>query len=169
MKRSFEVVFVHTYSHKTIPIFSIMDNSTFKNCLYYWIFAIVISVNVVRNSQKYLTLNSEVQDVGLAMWIASELLNGYSHLQLRKLRSKGSLGHFLPRGFLFNTITCPNYTFEILSWVGFTMYVQTYTAALFPVCGGVQMLLWADEKRKRLATKWPEVMHRGRITPFPFL
>jgi hypothetical protein len=49
------------------------------------------------------------------------------------------------------------------------MYAQTIVAILFPIVGGGQMLIWADKKRKKLALSFPEVAHRGRITPFKIL
>lgn len=166
-KRSFEAVFVHTYSQTTLPIFSLLDNSCFKNCIYYWTFAVLISYFVCRN-YSYVSQTPILQYIGIVIYIISEILNGYSHLRLRNLRPKGSLDHYLPTGFLFDQITCPNYTFEILSWIGFGIFTQHFVSFLFPLCGGVQMFYWADEKRKKLAVKYPEVMKRGRITPFSF-
>ena len=168
-KRSFEAVFIHTYSQRTLPIFSLIDNSTFKNCLYYWCFSFLMAWNVVYRASYKPQFIPVLQNIGVIVWLMSELFNGYCHIMLRKLRPPGSLGHFLPKGFLFNQITCPNYTFEILSWVGFAMYAQTFVSILFPICGGGQMFIWADEKRNKLASQWPEVRNRGRITPFRFL
>lgn len=168
-KRSFEAVFIHTYSQRTLPIFSLLDNSTFKNCLYYWCFSFLMAWNMVHRASYNRHFNPLLQSMGVLVWFTSELFNGYCHLMLRRLRPSGSLGHFLPKGFLFNQITCPNYTFEILSWIGFAMYSQTFVSILFPICGGGQMFLWADEKRNKLASQWPEARNRGRITPFKFL
>lgn len=165
-KRSFEAVFVHTYSRKTLPIFSAVDNSCFKNCLYYWLFSLAISYSVIRNPYYLDTDFSFLQPIGLFLWIISELLNGYSHLRLRALRPKGSLDHFLPTGFLFDHITSPNYTFEILAWLAFAFYAQRIMCYNFALFGCVQMLIWADQKRRRLAIRYPEVLRRGRISPF---
>lgn len=167
-KRSFEAVFVHTYSQKTLPIFSILDNSCFKNCIYYWCFAFMISISVCERAD-YVSKYPLTQNAGISIWLFSELLNGYCHLRLRQLRPKGSLDHYLPTGFLFNSITAPNYTFEILSWLGFALFTQTWISFVFPIVGGVQMFYWADEKRKKLGARYPQVLKRGRITPFTFL
>jgi very-long-chain enoyl-CoA reductase len=168
-KRSFEALFVHKYSQATLPIFSLKDNSGLKNCLYYWGFAVAQTLMVCKTSQISRSLNERLQNAGLGIFLVSEILNGYCHWALRRLRPKGSVGHFLPKGFLFNRITCPNYTFEILSWIGFAMVAQTVVSVLFPIVGGVQMWIWADEKRKKMALQWPEVAKRGRITPFRML
>jgi very-long-chain enoyl-CoA reductase len=167
-KRSLECLFVHRFSRSTIPIFSIKCNSAFKNCLYYWIFSAVIAAAVIRASRSA-SDGSQIQEIGITVFVVSEIVNGYCHLALRRLRPAGAVGHFKPTGFLFDRITAPNYTFEILAWVGFAMYTQVVVAALFPICGGVQMFLWADEKRRRLAIRWPEVANRGRLGPFKWM
>ena len=72
------------------------------------------------------------------------------HVILANLRPAGAKGYVIPRGFLFNLITCPNYTAEILGWVGFTVATQTAAAALFTLVGAGQMARWALGKHKRL-------------------
>jgi very-long-chain enoyl-CoA reductase len=168
-KRTLEAAFVHVYSQPTLPIWSLKDNSSVKNCAYYWGFAVAMTVSVLFASRSKSEAASHVQQFGRAIFVLSEILNGYCHLALRKLRPKGSLAHVCPRGFLYNRITCPNYTFEILSWVAFAMYAQTIIAIVFPIVGGAQMFIWADEKRTKLALSFPEVAQRGRITPFKFV
>jgi very-long-chain enoyl-CoA reductase len=165
-KRVFEVLFIHTFSMATLPLFSIKDNSAFKNCGYYWAFAVAMALNMTIAAEKYSAIDHGRGEAGLVIWCTSEILNGYCHIALRKLRPKGSLGHFFPKGFLFNTIVAPNYTFEILAWVGFAMFSQTLVSIVFPIVGGVQMFIWAHEKRKRLAIQFPIVARRGRILPF---
>ena len=39
------------------------------------------------------------------------------HLILSNLRAPGGSGYVIPRGFLFDYVTCANYTAEIWSWV----------------------------------------------------
>nr|CAH8862982.1 unnamed protein product [Trichobilharzia regenti] len=57
------------------------------------------------------------------------------HLTLKRLRPAGSTvrkipypmpGWFLTR--MFNLVACPNYTYEVLSWIGFTIMTQTLPA-----------------------------------------
>lgn len=73
-----------------------------------------------------------------------------SHIQLANLRAPGDKGYKIPRGFLFNYITCANYTAEIWGWILFTIGVQAVPAALFALAGGYQMTVWALQKHKRL-------------------
>lgn len=73
-----------------------------------------------------------------------------SHIQLANLRAPGDKGYKIPRGFLFDYITCANYTAEIWGWILFTIGVQAVPAALFALAGGYQMTVWALQKHKRL-------------------
>lgn len=163
IKRIFETLVIHSFSHPTMPLFNL-----FKNCTYYWGFAALIAYFVEKNS---LNVNntSQLQNYIVPFFFVCEGLNLYCHCKLRLLRPKGSLGHFLPKGFLFDSITCPNYTMEILAWICFAIYVQVWPAYLFPICGAAQMYVWADKKRKNLISEFPEARKRGRITPFTFL
>jgi hypothetical protein len=53
----------------------------------------------------------------------------------------------IPRGLLWDYVTCPNYTFEILAWISFSVMTSTAAAYLFALVGFLQMLLWAKQKR----------------------
>lgn len=163
VKRIFETIVIHKFSHPTMPLFNL-----FKNCTYYWGFALLISYFVEKNSAHFNEL-SQVQNYIVPFFFLFEGLNFYCHCKLSLLRPNGSLGHFLPRGFLFDSIACPNYTMEILSWICFAIYVQVWPAYLFPIFGTAQMFVWADKKRKNLISEFPEAKNRGRITPFVFL
>ena len=59
-------------------------------------------------------------------------------------------GYSIPSGFLFNFITCANYTTEILAWLGFNIATQSVAGYLFMLAGAGQMAEWALAKHKRL-------------------
>ena len=43
---------------------------------------------------------------------------------LSSLRKPGEKGYKIPQGFLFEYITCANYTMEVCGWLLFTIAVQ---------------------------------------------
>jgi very-long-chain enoyl-CoA reductase len=90
-KRAFETAFVHIYSQASVPIWSLKDNSSVKNCAYYWGFTVAMAVSVVIASRSDRGNTSRLQELGMEIFVVSEILNGYCHLALRKLRPKGSL------------------------------------------------------------------------------
>ncbi len=69
---------------------------------------------------------------------------------MAELRPLGSKEYKIPRGFLFEYVTCANYTTEIVGWVAFTLATQTAAAAIFAACGALQMGQWALQKHMRL-------------------
>lgn len=56
----------------------------------------------------------------------------------------------IPRGFLFNFVTCANYTTEIYAWLGFNIATQTLPGYAFMSAGALQMAAWAAGKHRRL-------------------
>ncbi|KAH0789008.1 Synaptic glycoprotein SC2 [Histomonas meleagridis] len=162
-KRLFETVMVHVFSHPTMPIFNL-----YKNCTFYWGFAIMISIAVVKKSSNPIELDY-LHYASVVLFFVFEFLNAYCHLKLRSLRPKGSKAYYLPRGFLFDKITCPNYTAEIAGWFCFAAFTRVWIAFLFPIVGGAQMYIWATKKKARLVKEFPEAAQRGRILPFKSL
>ena len=77
------------------------------------------------------------------------------HLILASLRGSSSKGYQIPRGFLFDYITCANYTCEVFAWVCFAISVQTLAVFIFIAAGAAQMCVWAQAKHKRLRKVGP--------------
>ena len=69
---------------------------------------------------------SEIQVyIGLSIFVLSELGNFICHIMLSNMRpAEGAQDRAIPKGFLFNYVACPNYTFEVFSWVGFSILTQ---------------------------------------------
>lgn len=161
LKRELETIFVHRFSHGTMPIMNI-----FKNSGYYWGFGALCGYFV---NHPYFT-NPEPTQVytALAFFVLFELGNLISHIQLRNLRPEGTTVRRIPRGFLFELVSCPNYTCEILAWVCFSLMTQSVAAFLFTLVGGGQMLVWAQQKHRRYKKEFPGYPKNRRIL-FPFL
>jgi very-long-chain enoyl-CoA reductase len=89
------------------------------------------------------------------------------HIILANLRAPGDKGYKIPRGFLFNYITCANYTAEIWGWLLFAAGVQALPAALFALLGGGQMAIWAMQKHARLRKVGRPTVFRSAGLSFP--
>ena len=56
-------------------------------------------------------------NIGLGIFILSELGNLYTHVLLSNLRpASGSKQRPIPKGFGFDLVACPNYTFEGINY-----------------------------------------------------
>jgi len=167
IKRELETLFVHRFSHGTMPIFNI-----FKNSAYYWGCTAMVSYFV--NHPLYTPPGENQVWIGLAVFALGELGNFISHIQLRNLRPSGTTHRAIPRGLLFNLVSCPNYTFEVIAWIGFTIMTQTLTAGVFALLGFAQMYAWAVGKHLRYKKEFDgkegrPLYPRGRKAIIPFL
>lgn len=140
-KRELETLFVHRFSHATMPLFNL-----FKNCLYYWGFAAYVSYFV--NHPMYTPPPEDIVYAGMCMFYFMEVGNFSCHYTLRQLRPAGSKVRRIPHGGLFDYVTSPNYTYEILAWIGFNLMTRTVAGILFMFAGATQMVLWARGKHR---------------------
>lgn len=146
-------------------------NNLFKNCAYYWLFGVVIGYPLC--SPAYVAPSSEVQVwLGFAIFLLCEIGNLICHVMLSNLRpAEGSKKRPIPSGFLFNLVACPNYTFEVFSWVGFSIMVNIPFSYLFTLVGLYQMSEWALKKHqeyKKTYGKEYTDLRRKAIIPFVF-
>lgn len=102
-----------------------------------------------------------------------ELGNFSIHYSLRNLRPAGSTVRKIPIAtsnpftFLFNWVSCPNYTYEFGAWLGFTIMTQCLPAGLFALAGMYQMTIWAIGKHKNYKKEFPTYpKNRKAILPF---
>lgn len=169
LKRILETLFVHRFSHATMPL-----TNLFKNCSYYWGFAFFVGYFV--NHPLYTPpMLKDVQIYGgLLGFLFSELGNYSIHIALRNLRPPGTKERKIPVPtgnpftLLFNLVSCPNYTYEIAAWVSFSLMTQSLPALMFALAGGGQMVIWALGKHRNYKKEFPNYP-RSRKSIFPFL
>ncbi|RZC83943.1 hypothetical protein C5167_046731 [Papaver somniferum] len=143
-KRIMETFFVHRFSHATSPL-----SNVFRNCAYYWSFGSYIAYYV--NHPLYTPVSDLQMKIGFGFALVCQLSNFYCHILLRNLRSPdGKGGYQIPHGFLFNLVTCANYTTEIYQWIGFNIATQTVAGYVFAAAAAFIMTNWALAKHRRL-------------------
>lgn len=159
VKRELETAFVHKFSRPTMPLFNI-----FKNCSYYWTFAACIGWVLCHPSY---TAPSETQVMtGSVAMILCELLNFAVHMQLSLMRKgDGDQSRKEPTGPLFALLSCPNYFFEVLSWVSFSYASNIAASWVFTLAGFLQMAQWALKKHSGYKKQNPKT-HKKAIIPF---
>ncbi|XP_019057035.1 PREDICTED: very-long-chain enoyl-CoA reductase-like [Tarenaya hassleriana] len=137
-KRILETFFVHRFSHATSPL-----SNVFQNCAYYWTLGAYIAYYV--NHPLYTPVSDLQWKTGFGLGLVCQAANFYCHIILKNLRSPdGSGGYKIPSGFLFNAVTCANYTTEIYQWVGFNIATQTVAGYVFLVVASLIMTNWAS-------------------------
>ncbi|KAF2154136.1 hypothetical protein K461DRAFT_285621 [Myriangium duriaei CBS 260.36] len=166
LKREFETLFVHRFSNATMPARNI-----FKNSAHYWLLAgLNIAFWVYKPDSPTANLtNPLVIYTGVALFIIGELGNLSTHLTLRGLRSAGGKERGIPKGLGFDLVTCPNYTFETLAWIGIWLVTFSLSTGIFAIVAVGQMYLWALKKESRYRKEFGDKYKRKRCTMFPFI
>jgi very-long-chain enoyl-CoA reductase len=137
----------------------------FRNSGYYWLAGAAVGYFV--NHPLYTPVEDVQAYAALGGFALFELLNFITHLQLAALRPRGTRERHVPQGILFRYITCPNYTFEVLSWVSFCFLTRTVATYVFTALGFFQMLQWARQKKARYIRDFPRKFPRSRALMFP--
>ena len=166
MKREYETIFIHRFSNATMPARNIVKNSG-----HYWLLAgFNIAYWVFRPDSP--AAASEPNPIllygGLGIFVFGELANLNTHLVLRGLRSPGTTERGIPSGFGFGLITCPNYMFEVISWLGvWLVSALNWSVLFFTVVGTAQMMSWAAKKERRYRKEFGDKYKRKRFTILP--
>ncbi len=66
---------------------------------------------------------------GTSLFLAGMLISRAADVALVSLRRRGDMGYMLPRGPLFQELSCPNYLGEIFMWLGWA--ILTWSAPGF--------------------------------------
>ena len=109
----------------------------------YWIYRPSSPIADQQASNPYITYPA------LLLFLIGEVGNLNTHVVLRNLRSSGGAERGIPHGFGFEMVTCPNYMFEAVAWVGIAMVSWSWSTILFMVVAVGQMALWARKKEER--------------------
>ncbi|KAJ1501187.1 hypothetical protein HMI54_007080 [Coelomomyces lativittatus] len=161
IKRELETLFVHRFSHATMPL-----SNLFKNSFHYWIISGgLIAFTAFKQDGVHECSNLYLYFC-LALFFFSQASNFLCHWKLRQLRPLGSKIRKIPYGYGFNWVSCPNYFFEALSWIAIFLLTWHWTSFLFIVFSVFQMYSWAVKKHKQYLKEFPNYpKHRKAMFP----
>lgn len=170
-KREFETLFIHRFSSATMPAMNI-----FKNSAHYWILAgLNIALFTYSPSSSCPTTRSQPYPwwnaVAIGLFLVGELGNLWAHIILMNLRSAGGAERGIPKGgvFSFIPVTCPNYFFEIVAWLGIWMANRSWSTAIFIAVAAFQMAVWAQKKERRYRREFGDGYKKRRSVMIPFI
>ncbi|MEE6495695.1 hypothetical protein FKM82_002119 [Ascaphus truei] len=153
IKRLIETIFVHRFSHGTMPLRSIV-----KNCFFYWGFAAWLAYYI--NHPLYTPPSYGKKQISSALIM---FLVDFSGSRSRRI----PLPTRNPFTWLFFFVSCPNYTYEVGTWISFTVMTQCAPVGLFTLIGFIQMTIWAKEKHHRYVKEFKDYPSlRMPIIPF---
>lgn len=162
IRRILEILFVNSYSRPTplralVPIALLYGGAAASSAF----FQVHAAGQPISNPTFIL---------GTVVFGLGELLNGYHHWLLARLRPPGVHTYVVPRGGLFGWVASPHYFGEILSFVGYAMMSD-----LLPVWGNALVVSAYLSSRANSTLKWyqrkmPRQIPTGwrRLVPFSY-
>ncbi|TVU41496.1 hypothetical protein EJB05_15022, partial [Eragrostis curvula] len=123
LKRVLEVLFLHRYSGSMPLAIALIVSSAY----------LLITGNMIYVQHLSHGLPDPAVNMlypGMVVFAFGITGNFYHHYLLARLRVSGAdgKGYKIPRGGLFELVTCPHYLFEIMGFFGFAMISQTLYA-----------------------------------------
>lgn len=118
LRRAAEVAWVNQYTGVNVP----EPRNSAVEFIYYAVWGVL---NGLCSAQAMLRRSGMPPLVlvylGLSLFWVGQAGNWYCHVALRQLRPSGSTHYVIPRAFPFSIIVAPHYSFELLTWLGFTI------------------------------------------------
>ncbi|THG95722.1 hypothetical protein EW026_g5975 [Hermanssonia centrifuga] len=172
-KREFETVFVHRFSHGTMPFAYIFRNSAHYHLLGGLGLAYAVYSPTYSSSSPYIrgTIRDDPKFLWActAIWLFCELSNLKTHVILRNLRPVGTKKRAIPYGYGFNLVSTPNYFFEIVGWIVVCLMTGSYASWVFTATGIYFMGTWAMKKHRNYKKEFGKEYPRRKIMiPFIF-
>ena len=164
LKRELETLFVHRFSLATMPARNI-----FKNSFHYWIFG---GLNMAYwiyapTAPTARPADPIIATLAIALFVVGELGNFSTHMTLRNLRSAGGTERAIPHGLGFDWVTCPNYLFETIAWVGIWLATWSLGTGVFVVVAVGQMMPWARKKESKYRREFGDQYQKKRYGMIP--
>ncbi|RCV09566.1 hypothetical protein SETIT_2G039800v2 [Setaria italica] len=162
LKRVLEVLFVHRYSG-SMPLGTAL---LISSC---YLFNGMAMIYVQHLSHGLPEPAVDLLYPGVLAFAVGIAGNFYHHHLLSRLRADGGdKGHYkIPRGGLFELVTCPHYLFEIIGFFGFAMISQTAYALVVAVGTAAYLAGRSYTTRKWYAAKFEEFPARVRaLVPY---
>ncbi|CAM1504767.1 Fc.00g023580.m01.CDS01 [Cosmosporella sp. VM-42] len=166
LKREYETLFVHKFSANTMPWTNI-----FKNSFFYWAFSGALCAFFIYSPTSLAAKADKpvIDALGAVLYLFGETGNALVHQYLSSLRSAGGTERKIPVGYGFGLVTCPNYMFEVLSWVGIIVASRSWTVVVFIAIGAAQMYDWAKGKERAYRKEFGDRYKKKRYVMLPGL
>ena len=163
-KRELESLFVHRFSLATMPL-----PNVFRNCAHYWILSgfLIAYTTYGPKAKAAGPINPWLTYPGLLLFAVGEIANLSTHIILRNLRSSNGTERGIPKGLGFGTVTCPNYLYEVISWIGIWMVNRSLSTGIFLAVAGGIMAIWAKQKERKYRKEFGDSYRRKTYVMLP--
>lgn len=105
--------------------------------------------------------------IGIIIFILGFITNQVSDQILLNLRKGGKTGYFIPKGWLFRYVSCPNFLGEIMEWTGFAIMAWNLPAFSFALWTAVNLIPRALDHHKWYKSTFADYpKERKAVIPF---
>jgi hypothetical protein len=105
---------------------------------------------------------------GVALFALGLRINRRADAMLRALRAPGETGYKIPRGWLYELVSCPNYLGELLEWLGWALATWSLPGLGFAVYTAANLVPRALAHHAWYRKQFPEYPPQRRAV-IPFL
>jgi hypothetical protein len=105
--------------------------------------------------------------LGLLLFGAGYVINRRADAALFALRKPGDTGYSIPRGGMYELVSCPNYLGELMEWTGFAIAAWSPAGAAFAVFTAANLVPRAISHHRWYRKTFPNYpAERKAIVPF---
>ncbi len=105
--------------------------------------------------------------LGAALFVLGFAINQWADHVLFNLRRPGESGYKIPRGGLYELVSCPNYLGEIIEWTGFALLTWSLPGLVFAAWTAANLLPRAIAHHRWYRRQFPDYPERRKaILPF---
>ncbi|MCA9654976.1 MAG: DUF1295 domain-containing protein [Myxococcales bacterium] len=105
---------------------------------------------------------------GTLLYVTGYVINRWADIQLRRLRKPGETGYSIPRGGLYEEVSCPNYFGELVQWVGWAMLTWSPAGMAFAAFTAANLVPRAVSHHRWYQRTFPDYPRRRRAV-IPYL
>ncbi|KAI1107404.1 3-oxo-5-alpha-steroid 4-dehydrogenase-domain-containing protein [Jackrogersella minutella] len=168
VKRELETMFLHKFSAATMPFAFV-----FRNSFFYWALAGLLGALELYAPFSPAALAPDAPTpltyFGFFLYAFGEVANFNVHYYLAHLRKPGETARKIPHGHGFGLVTCPNYMFEIIAWIGIIIVTRSPSLLLFITIGSYYMYIWGWGKEKTYRKEFGDKYKKKRFVMLPGL
>jgi steroid 5-alpha reductase family enzyme len=106
--------------------------------------------------------------IGITVFISGFVINQVSDQILLNLRKGGKTGYYIPKGWLYRYVSCPNFFGEIIEWTGFAIMAWNLPALSFALWTAVNLIPRALDHHRWYKKTFPDYP-KDRKAVIPFL
>ncbi len=105
--------------------------------------------------------------MGVVLFLAGFAVNQHSDAILRRLRAPGDTGYRIPRGGGFGLVSCPNYSGELVEWLGWAILTWSPAGLVFFLWTAANLVPRARSHHRWYHEHFPDYpLERTSVVPF---